>query len=452
MPYSARHTGQLADLILRQGELAADRAQRSGQMWGGIVSGLASIPAGIQQRKAAEQAAQLEHAQVASRLATDDMTRRNIQDQIDQRGNARMDEQATKDLALTTQKVSTWLSDVASAPDPESQKAAYKAGRDALVAEGRLTPQDAPEFFPGASWVKSRMAMLLPAAERFKQLFPEPAEPIEVSPGASLYDPTKGTGIYTAPKPEEPRAPVELNEGAVLVDPVTGKEIARGNPRREPAGTRQPIWVIKDGKFIDLAGVAPPGSTPASAREQGRAVTSGDAGRIAELDTSLDDLNVLRQTVLPVDPKTGKPAEFATTGTAAKAGAMLWNPISEFTGWGQDAKSRQAVIDRVKQVIGKALEEGVLRKEDEIKYEKILPTIGDTAAVVETKLKGLEQAIALRRQRTIEALADAGYDTSRFEQRGAGGAITVGAPVTWNGKKYRVKAIVNGEAELEPLP
>ena len=39
------------------------------------------------------------------------------------------------------------------------------------------------------------------------------------------------------------------------------------------------------------------------------------------------------------------------------------------TGWGTDAKKKQALIDRVKQVIGKTLEGGVLRKEDEVKYE-----------------------------------------------------------------------------------
>lgn len=42
------------------------------------------------------------------------------------------------------------------------------------------------------------------------------------------------------------------------------------------------------------------------------------------------------------------------------------------------SKRLRADIDRVKQVIGKALEGGVLRKEDEEKYKKILPTVDDT--------------------------------------------------------------------------
>ena len=58
----------------------------------------------------------------------------------------------------------------------------------------------------------------------------------------------------------------------------------------------------------------------------------------------------------------------------------------------QNGPQVSAVIDRVKQVIGKALEGGVLRKEDEVKYEKILPTIYDSAALVRSKLDGLESA------------------------------------------------------------
>lgn len=52
-----------------------------------------------------------------------------------------------------------------------------------------------------------------------------------------------------------------------------------------------------------------------------------------------------------------------------------------------EAQSLQANIARVKQVIGKALEGGVLRKEDELKYAKILPTLRDTDAVAKNKIK-----------------------------------------------------------------
>lgn len=54
-----------------------------------------------------------------------------------------------------------------------------------------------------------------------------------------------------------------------------------------------------------------------------------------------------------------------------------------------EANSLRAEIDRVKQVVGKALEGGVLRKEDEIKYARILPTINDTDAVARRKVQAI---------------------------------------------------------------
>lgn len=182
---------------------------------------------------------------------------------------------------------------------------------------------------------------------------------------------------------------------------------------RAPTALRSPIWVVgTDGQFQDLAGVAPPGSKPANTREQGRAVTSGDAGRIADFDTSMDDLGVLGSVL----------SASGSTGTTAKIGAGVPNWVTEYTGWGADAKKKQALIDRVKQVIGKALEGGVLRKEDEVKYEKILPTVGDPNDLVLSKLAGLGDAIKLRRTRTIESLEDAGYDVSKFQARGSMGS------------------------------
>jgi hypothetical protein len=140
----------------------------------------------------------------------------------------------------------------------------------------------------------------------------------------------------------------------------------------------------------------------------GRGVLSGDANRIAELRTSLDDLKTLRQTV-------AAPGESGATGIMAKAGAMVPNVVTEMTGFGMEAKKKQAVINRVKQVIGKALEGGVLRKEDELKYEKILPTIGDPDEVVLTKLAGLDTAIQQRLGQQLEALEQAGYNVSGFK-------------------------------------
>lgn len=137
-----------------------------------------------------------------------------------------------------------------------------------------------------------------------------------------------------------------------------------------------------------------------------RPVLSGDANRIAEIDTSIDDAKLL-QTRL---------AGAGVPGVLSRIGASLPNVVSEVTGWGADAKSRQAVIDLAKQIIGKGLEGGVLRKEDEAKYARILPTIGDAPEVAQAKLTSLISVLGQRRARTIESLSDAGFNVSKYER------------------------------------
>jgi hypothetical protein len=53
------------------------------------------------------------------------------------------------------------------------------------------------------------------------------------------------------------------------------------------------------------------------------------------------------------------------------------------------AQNLQADISTARQIVGKALEGGVLRKEDEVKYAKILPTVGDTDQVAQYKIQQL---------------------------------------------------------------
>lgn len=195
-------------------------------------------------------------------------------------------------------------------------------------------------------------------------------------------------------------------------------------------------WLNRGGKVV--YDVPRDGDTPQSTREQGRPVTSGDAGRVTDFDTSLADLGELAKNL----PK-------GSTGLAATAGAAVPDFVTEFTGIGTVAKQKQAMIDRVKQVIGKALEGGVLRKEDEVKYAKILPTIGDPDDIVQAKLQGLEQAIGARRGVFLDNLNSAGFDTTRFSSGGqtatgnsaAGPApgtrrVIQGQPAVWDGQGW----------------
>lgn len=238
--------------------------------------------------------------------------------------------------------------------------------------------------------------------------------------------------------PQEPKADpnigktIETAKGIMQWNPETqAYDKPSGMPYEAPKAPAAPeplVAIMKDGKPTLVPRSEAVNQTPASNREQGRPVVSGDANRIADFNTSLDDVDVLDAVV----------SAAGDTGTLAKIQASAPNWVTEITGgWGAEAKSRQAVIDRVKQVIGKALEGGVLRKEDEYKYEKILPTLGDVQSVVLSKMKDLAAAITQRRETLVDALEDAGYDVEGFRKRHATrGNKQGGLSVTAGGKTY----------------
>lgn len=94
---------------------------------------------------------------------------------------------------------------------------------------------------------------------------------------------------------------------------------------------------------------------------------------INQTQSALSNLSVLKQTIQD---------NLQYVGPISGLAAL--NPYSK-------ARQVQAQVDRVRQVVGKALEGGVLRKEDEEKYKKILATITDTP---ETALYKIDALIA----------------------------------------------------------
>ena len=148
----------------------------------------------------------------------------------------------------------------------------------------------------------------------------------------------------------------------------------------------------------------------------GRPIIAGDAEDIAAVDEGLKLAAGLNF----------KPGD---TGILPSIGGAMPDAVTNATGFGVGAKQRQGVINLVKQIIGKGLEGGVLRKEDESKYEKILPTLSDHPDVVQAKIRNLTHTLEQKRSTRLDALEDAGYNVSRFRARGTpGGSITVNAP------------------------
>ena len=95
--------------------------------------------------------------------------------------------------------------------------------------------------------------------------------------------------------------------------------------------------------------------------------------------------------------------------------------------WNTDAQKFNSDLKLAAQKIGKYLEGGVLRKEDEIKYERMLPTLHDTPAVADYKLQQVFQSLKDKQDADLGALQAQGYKTPGLEGKplpGTGG----GAP------------------------
>lgn len=326
---------------------------------------------------------------------------------------------------------------------PPERQAMYTSVREQALSSGLAKPEDIPERYSPA-FVSQMRAVIEPLDSLFKRMDESAQkEGFTLSPGQTRFDAEGNTIAAVEPAPDKPQTykVTVAGPGGQPVDKlVTAEELAAGVPvyQAPDRASQEPLVAVmgEDGSPVLVRRSQAEGMRPASNREQGRPVTSGDAGKLTELDTSLNDLQTLRSTLTQTA---------TSTGTMARAGAALPNAVTELTGWGEGAKERQAVIDRVKQVIGKALEGGVLRKEDEYKYTKILPTIGDTQAVAASKLDGLEKALVQRRSIMLDNLRDAGYDTSRF---GETPAVPSSAGGVSEGSRKPIPGIPGGEAEF----
>jgi hypothetical protein len=122
----------------------------------------------------------------------------------------------------------------------------------------------------------------------------------------------------------------------------------------------------------------------------GKPLSEGAIDKLAQGRSAISSLNDLRE-VLKTNEQYIGPV----------AGLQALNPYSK-------AREAQADIDRVRQRVGKALEGGVLRKEDEEKYKRILATLRDDPRTAIYKVDRLVQDL----NRDLETFTN--------EQRSAG--------------------------------
>lgn len=140
---------------------------------------------------------------------------------------------------------------------------------------------------------------------------------------------------------------------------------------------------------------------------------AGAVSKVAEIQDGLAQIGNLRDTI-----SAGKKHMGPIIGGLATA--PILGEIIKMSGHTEPAKM-QAKIDLIRQTIGKALEGGVLRKEDEEKYRKILPNLADPYDVAVSKIDMLEQKLKTDLKTYIDTQAASGRKVPDVLPKGGSG-------------------------------
>lgn len=158
---------------------------------------------------------------------------------------------------------------------------------------------------------------------------------------------------------------------------------------------------------------APLASSGSMTGEGGKPLLSGEINRLTEIDASLAEAQALKDKVTNIEGGTG-----ALAGLQASLPSPVVQALSSVGMTGAaDSKKRQAVVKLAKQIVGKGLEGGVLRKEDEAKYADILPSMYDAPDVAAGKVDQLVAALERKRQAELENLELAGRNVQGFKDK-----------------------------------
>jgi len=163
--------------------------------------------------------------------------------------------------------------------------------------------------------------------------------------------------------------------------------------------------------------------------KEGKIIPEKAVENISDADSAISEMNKLIENI--------------------KVKSNLLGPVKGRVGaanpYNKTAQELQAEINRVRQMVGKALEGGVLRKEDEEKYLKIVGSLTDTPDVIINKLQGLVKNMSARRAQAIKNLGTAGYNVKNFDT-----SAPVAQAPTGSAAPTRTIADIDAEiAELE---
>jgi len=229
-------------------------------------------------------------------------------------------------------------------------------------------------------------------------------QPMQTMPNPQEGQPDISMPILTGRQQQEMAQAVQQRKMREALGMLDAQEATKAKYREKPKGLADIFAEAKARAAGGRAG-APLASAGSGSMtgEGGKPLLSGEINKFNDFRSGLNTLGRLS-------------GEVRKTGAASKAGAMVPGFITEMTGIGTEAKSRQAVLDQAKQVVGKAMEGGVLRKEDEAKYMRILPIISDPPDVAKAKLENLKQVMAQDAEIYLETLRASGRNTTKVEE------------------------------------
>lgn len=268
---------------------------------------------------------------------------------------------------------------------------------------------------------------------------PKAPEEFTLSPGQTRFGPD-GKPIANVPAPEKPaggESGFTLSPGQTRYGP-DGKPIAsRPDRPKEPAEQKRTddlvATVLENPALWDQLTPTVRGEIAPELRARGytnfgKPLSEAAMKQIAESNSAIDSLNDLRSVLKENEQYIGP-----------IAGLSAMNPYS-------GARQAQAKIDLVRQRVGKALEGGVLRKEDEEKYKKILATLRDTPETAIYKVDQLIKNITnqVDQFKAAQRLGGRNLDLTGSNNRvpPPNGQETIqkyGATYKWDGKSQYVK-------------
>lgn len=234
------------------------------------------------------------------------------------------------------------------------------------------------------------------AGGKAAQSLVSPAEPEQVPENQQQNEPTKQIDLSTIDRStlsQQQQKGLDVIDQAEAQAKGDGTMGGIGNITPEMAMLAQLTLSPKDlAKFNNIYDL----QQEQSKSQEGKALPAGELAKLAEQQSAIELVPEL-QTVFDESKEAFGPI----TGSLRQL-----NPYDD------KSQKAQSTIFLVKQIIGKGLEGGVLRKEDEYKYEKILPKLSDTPKQVQNKIDLLENVLQQKYDTTISTFKKGGYNPS----------------------------------------